>query len=137
MGKCVDYKEFTKGKNLWVPDSQLSHIPGVIIKEYELLYESIEKDDVCGALFRLKDLYETCMKQPAILAIISISSYIEDDNDFIRMTSEELKVEYEKYISNQSAANLESEALQKYGLVLSRLLREPLSIGSWKFFKRV
>lgn len=132
MAKCVDYRELVKNKECWIPDSQLSHIPGVILKEYKMLSESIENDDVCGALFRLKDIYETSMKQPAILAIISISSYIEDDNDFIRMTSDELKKEHEKYISNQSVANIESEALQKFGLVLSRLLREPLSIGSWK-----
>lgn len=104
MAKCVDYRGLVKNKECWIPDSQLSHIPGVILKEYKMLSESVQNDDVCGALFRLKDIYETSMKQPAILAIISISSYIEDDNDFIRMTSDELKMEHEKYISNSNFA---------------------------------
>lgn len=43
MGKCVDYKELVKNKALWIPNSQLSHIPEVIIKEYEMLHESVKK----------------------------------------------------------------------------------------------
>lgn len=131
MGKCEDYKEKVKEETLWVPNSQLSHIPGVIIKEYKLLHESIEKDDVCGALFRLKDIYEISIKLPSIYAIISISSYIEKNNDFISLTGDEIKQERDKYISGESNTNIESEEVKKFGEVLSRLLKEPLSIGSW------
>lgn len=131
MGKCEDYKEKVKEETLWVPNSQLSHIPGVIIKEYELLHESIKKDDVCGALFRLKDIYEISIKLPSIYAIISISSYIENNNDFISLTGDEITQERDKYISGESNTNIESEEVKKFGEVLSRLLKEPLSIGSW------
>ncbi len=136
MGKCVDYKEKVKEETLWVPNSQLSHIPGVIIKEYELLHESIEKDDVCGALFRLKDIYEISIKLPSIYAIISISSYIEKNNDFISLTGDEITQERDKYISGESNTNIESKEVEKFGEVLSRLLKEPLSIGSWNELAR-
>ena len=131
MGKCEDYKEKVKEETLWVPNSQLSHIPDVIIKEYELLHESIEKDDVCGALFRLKDIYEISIKLPSIYAIISISSYIEKNNDFISLTGDEITQERDKYISGESNTNIESKEVKNFGEVLSRLLKEPLSIGSW------
>lgn len=45
-------------------------LPGVIQKEYELLRESIEKDDIFGSVFRLKDIYEICLKIPVIIAMI-------------------------------------------------------------------
>ena len=136
MGKCEDYKEKVKEETLWVPNSQLSHIPDVIIKEYELLHESIEKDDVCGALFRLKDIYEISIKLPSIYAIISISSYIENNNEFISLTDDEITQERDKYISGESNTNIESKEVEKFGEVLSRLLKEPLSIGSWNELAR-
>ena len=127
----MDFKKQVKDEEIWASEKQIQNVPGIIKKEYELLRESVQKDDICGALFRLKDIYEISMKLPCIIAIISISSYVEDDNDFIKMTCEELKKEHEEYLSEEKKVNVESEVLKKFGNILSLLLEKPLSIGSW------
>lgn len=131
-GIDLDFRNMVKDENIWVSDKAIQSVPNIIKKEYELLKKSVYEDDVCGALFRLKDIYEISMKIPSIMAIISISSYVENDNDFIRMTGEELKKEHENFLLEKVGINIESEVLNKFGIVLSRLLREPLSIGGWK-----
>lgn len=128
----MDYKVLVKEENLWASEEEIENVPSVIKTEYSYLKEAVFNDDVCGALFRLKDIYEICMKIPAIMAIISISSYVESDNDFIRMTNEQLKQEYERYLENDSNVFEESEVFKKFGQILSNLLLKPLAIGSWR-----
>lgn len=128
----MDYKVLVKEESLWASEEEIENVPSVIKTEYSYLKEAVFNDDVCGALFRLKDIYEICMKIPAIMAIISISSYVESDNDFIRMSNEQLKQEYERYLENDSSVFEESEVFKKFGEILSNLLIKPLSIGSWR-----
>lgn len=128
----MDYKVLVKEENLWASEEEIENVPSVIKTEYSYLKEAVFNDDVCGALFRLKDIYEICMKIPAIMAIISISSYVESDNNFIRMTNEQLKQEHGRYHEDDSNLFEESEVFKKFGVILSRLLKEPLAIGSWR-----
>lgn len=113
--------------NLWVSKDKLNNVPIVIKKEYEYLKDLISNRDVCGALFRLKDIYETCAKIPVIMAIIAINEDIEQDSVFIRKTTEQLKKEYQ----HDSKVIEESNKYKEYIKIQSFLLKNPLSIGTW------
>lgn len=126
----IDYKEKVKSDNMWIAKEQLNNIPIVIQKEYEYLRECIFNDDICGGLFRLKDIYETSVKIPSIMAIIAISEYMEQNSTFVRRTSEQLKEELEEFRLGSNTTE-ETDAYKKYNIILYRLLREPLSIGAW------
>ena len=122
-----------KDEKLWISNEEMHHIPDAIQKEYFYLKENIQKDDICGALFRLKDIYEISMKIPAIMAVISISSYMEEHSEFIRKTTGQLALKQSNYMQGKSdEIEEESETFKKFGEILSRLLREPLAIGSWR-----
>ena len=128
----MDFKSMVKDENVWISNEEMHNIPGAIQKEYLYLKENVQKDDICGALFRLKDIYEISMKIPAIMAVLSISSYMKVDDEFIRKTNDQLKLEQSNYTQGKKDEIEEyPEASKRFRLILSRLLREPLSIGSW------
>ena len=52
----LDFKPMVKDENVWISNEEMHHISGAIQKEYTYLKENIQKDDICGALFRLKDI---------------------------------------------------------------------------------
>ena len=129
----LGFKSMVKDEKLWISNEEMHNIPDAIQKEYFYLKENIQKDDICGALFRLKDIYEISMKIPAIMAVISISSYMEEHSEFIRKTTGQLALKQSNYMQGKSdEIEEESEIFKNYGQILSRLLREPLAIGSWK-----
>lgn len=129
----LGFKLMVKDEKLWISNEEMHHIPDAIQKEYFYLKENIQKDDICGALFRLKDIYEISMKIPAIMAVISISSYMEEHCEFIRKTTGQLALKQSNYMQGKSdEIEEESETFKKFGEILSRLLREPLAIGSWR-----
>lgn len=133
MNSDLDFKSMVKDEKLWVSNEEMHHIPDAIQKEYFYLKDNIQKDDICGALFRLKDIYEISMKIPTIMAVISISSYMEEHSEFIRTTTGQLALKQSNYIQGKSdEIGEESETFKKFGEILSRLLREPLAIGSWR-----
>lgn len=65
----MNFKKTVKDKKIWVREEELQNIPAILKKEYQLLQQSVQNDDICGALFRLKDIYEICIKLPSILSI--------------------------------------------------------------------
>lgn len=129
----MDYKERAKGEEIWVSGEEISNLPDVIRKEYELLFESVSNDDICGAIFRLKDIYETSMKIPAIMSIIVMSSYIEKENDFVSTSNEQLLQEKERQMSGEVSDDEkeESRCIKKFRIIMSKMLKEPLAIGTW------
>lgn len=127
-----DFKVKVKDENLWVDEKNLENIPDIIKKEYSYLKECVYKGDICGTLFRLKDIYEISMKVSTIIAITYMNSYMEKDNVFVRMTDEQLQKEHAEFINDEASVNEESEELKEFKKILSRLLREPLAMGSWR-----
>lgn len=128
----TDFREQVKNDSLWIDESQIMHLPGVIQKEYELLRESIEKDDIFGSVFRLKDIYETCLKIPVIIAMIVIDSAIKRDDTYVPSTSEQLMQEKNAKIQeNACAQKNDEEVLLQFRKIMAKMLRKPLSIGSW------
>ena len=87
----MDFKKTVKDKKIWVREEELQNIPAILKKEYQLLQQSVQNDDICGALFRLKDIYEISIKLPSILSIITISARMESDRAFVRMSETQLK----------------------------------------------
>lgn len=128
----TDFREQVKNDSLWIDESQIMHLPGVIQKEYELLRESIEKDDIFGSVFRLKDIYETCLKIPVIIAMIVIDSAIKRDDTYVTSTSEQLMQEKNAKIQeNACAQKNDEEVFLQFRKIMAKMLRKPLSIGSW------
>ena len=93
----LDFKKTVKDKKIWVREEELQNIPAILKKEYQLLQQSVQNDDICGALFRLKDIYEISIKLPSILSIITISARMESDRAFVRMSETQLKKEQEDF----------------------------------------
>lgn len=77
----MDFKKKVKEKQIWVSEENLQNIPPILKKEYQLLQQSVQNDDICGALFRLKDIYEISIKLPSILSIITISARMESEQN--------------------------------------------------------
>ena len=73
----MDFKKKVKDKTIWVSEENLQNILPILKKEYQLLQQSVQNDDICGALFRLKDIYEISIKLPSILSIITISARMD------------------------------------------------------------
>lgn len=128
----MDFKKTVKDKKIWVREEELQNIPAILKKEYQLLQQSVQNDDICGALFRLKDIYEICIKLPSILSIITISARMERDRAFVRMPETQLKKEQEDFLTGREAPESDSEQQEKFRYILSHMVKEPLSIGSWR-----
>ena len=109
MEKTVDFKDKLKQDKVWVNASEIRHLPGVIQKEYELLRENIGRDDIWGAIFRLKDIYETCMKIPVIMGIIVLNSAVEKNDGFTEASREQLQQEKEHQLSGKNHAKFLGE----------------------------
>ena len=128
----MDFKKKVKEKQIWVREEDLQNIPSILKKEYQLLQQSVQNDDICGALFRLKDIYEICIKLPSILSIITISARMERDRAFVRMPETQLKKEQEDFLTGREVPESDSEQQEKFRYILSHMVKEPLSIGSWR-----
>lgn len=128
----MDFKKKVKEKQIWVSEENLQNIPPILKKEYQLLQQSVQNDDICGALFRLKDIYEICIKLPSILSVITISARIESDRAFVRMSETQLKKEQEDFLTGSETPESDSELQEKFSCILSRMVKEPLSIGGWR-----
>lgn len=138
MEKTVDFKDKLKQDKVWVNASKIRHLPGVIQKEYELLRENIGRDDIWGAIFRLKDIYETCMKIPVIMGIIVLNSAVEKNDGFTEASREQLQQEKEHQLSGKNHAKFlgediskDSKLLTEFQNIMSRMLKKPLSSGTW------
>ena len=128
----MDFKKKVKEKQIWVREEDLQNIPSILKKEYQLLQQSVQNDDICGALFRLKDIYEICIKLPSILSIITISARMERDRAFVRMPETQLKKEQEDFLTGREVPESDSEQQEKFRYILSHMVKEPLSIGNWR-----
>ena len=128
----MDFKKTVKDKKIWVREEELQNIPAILKKEYQLLQQSVQNDDICGALFRLKDIYEISIKLPSILSIITISARMESDRAFVRMSETQLKKEQEDFLTGRETPESDSELQEKVRDILSCMVKEPLSIGSWR-----
>lgn len=120
-----------KSDKYWVAESELLHIPYVMREEYTLLRQSVINEDVCGAIFRIKDICETSMKIPVIMSIIAISYYIENSSDFIIKDVEELLEEQENFKNDSVNHGKKAEVQQKFSELLLKMYGTPLSIGNW------
>ena len=105
----MDFKKKVKEKQIWVSEENLQNIPPILKKEYQLLQQSVQNDDICGALFRLKDIYEICIKLPSILSVITNSARIERDRAFVRMSETQLKKEREDFLTGSETLESDSE----------------------------
>lgn len=128
----MNFKKTVKDKKIWVREEELQNIPAILKKEYQLLQQSVQNDDICGALFRLKDIYEICIKLPSILSIITISARMERDRAFVRMPETQLKKEQEDFLTGREVPESDSEQQEKFRYILSHMVKEPLSIGNWR-----
>ena len=128
----MDFKKTVKDKKIWGREEELQNIPAILKKEYQLLQQSVQNDDICGALFRLKDIYEISIKLPSILSIITISARMESDRAFVRMSETQLKKEQEDFLTGRETPESDSELQEKVRDILSCMVKEPLSIGSWR-----
>lgn len=120
----VDFLEELKKEEMWVSKEKRTHIPLVINEKYDELHKSVIEGNVYHAILCAKDVCETVMKIPAVMGLIIINAYIENDNDIQQKTVEEFKVERE-------AKRKKSEKEIKLKRVLEKMLKNPLAMGSW------
>lgn len=123
--------ETLKSAAYWVEETELQHIPLVMRKEYALLKQSVRSKDVCGAMFRIKDLCEISMKIPVIMSVIAITYYMESRSGFVIKDITELRKENETSQKGLRKEAEKSDVLQKFVELLLKMYGTPLSIGNW------
>lgn len=110
-----DYREKLQSDENWIAAEKRKNVPTVINDKYDLLKEIILSGNAYHAILCVKDLFETIMKVPAVMGLVLVNKYIEEDNEFL------------------SQGEAESKELNYVSLkqILDRMLSNPLSMGGW------
>jgi len=105
--------------NGWISKSARNNIPSIINEKYDYTKEIMDSNGAYAsycAILCVKDLVETIIKIPAIMGLILVDKFIEEDNEFeSRIKAEEKEAHY---------VSLNG--------ILDKMLSSPLSMGSWE-----
>ena len=84
--------------NDWISKSARNNIPSIINEKYDYTKEIMDSNGAYAsycAILCVKDLVETIIKIPAIMGLILVDKFIEEDNEFeSRIKAEEKEAHY-------------------------------------------
>lgn len=115
----------------------VNNIPGIILQQYELLYEMYNKGEFYGALYQVKDVLEVAIKLPIIAMLAIADKQFDAEKEHKFNINSKKYTSFDDFLSEILSKKISFGDLERFAKSLSKLDEEEAAPEYKKLFVKL